>query len=243
MYYFNARYLPQGGPFISRDPLFEKYFYLSPYAYCSNNPINRVDPTGMTDYEVDMKNQTMTAVKGTEKKPDRLIVKNEKGETITSKKFAKGTISQLENLVNNDGNAGSRFSVSNDKARGEIFEFLAENTDSEWQTLNGSDANGNGINLVGTNYQPHEVSVLNDKFSEIRRDRGTVNELTHSHNKYSIPRIPSGYDVSRSDWQKGDHGNARKFPDVIQRVYDSIDKVYYNCGDQGFLQEPNKKKR
>jgi RHS repeat-associated protein len=45
MYYFNARYyaLPT---FISRDPLFEKYPWMSPYAYCSNNPVKYIDPDG-----------------------------------------------------------------------------------------------------------------------------------------------------------------------------------------------------
>jgi RHS repeat-associated protein len=48
MYYYSARYY-NPPTFISRDPLFEKYPTISPYAYCSNNPINRVDPTGMED--------------------------------------------------------------------------------------------------------------------------------------------------------------------------------------------------
>jgi RHS repeat-associated protein len=48
MYYFEARY--QSPPvFISRDPLFEARPYMSPYAYCSNSPVNRVDPNGMFD--------------------------------------------------------------------------------------------------------------------------------------------------------------------------------------------------
>jgi RHS repeat-associated protein len=55
MYYYSARYY-NPPVFISRDPLFEKYPFMSPYAYCSNNPINRVDPTGMSDspiYDLD----------------------------------------------------------------------------------------------------------------------------------------------------------------------------------------------
>jgi hypothetical protein len=39
--------------FISKDPLFEKYPWMSPYAYCSNNPVNRIDPTGMSDGWID----------------------------------------------------------------------------------------------------------------------------------------------------------------------------------------------
>ncbi len=35
--------------FTSRDPLFEKYFWMSPYAYCANNPVKYIDPTGMSD--------------------------------------------------------------------------------------------------------------------------------------------------------------------------------------------------
>ena len=29
------------------DPLAEKYYNVSPYAYCGNNPVNRIDPNGM----------------------------------------------------------------------------------------------------------------------------------------------------------------------------------------------------
>ena len=46
MYYFEARYY-RAPTFTSRDPLFEKYFWMSPYAYCANNPVKYIDPTGM----------------------------------------------------------------------------------------------------------------------------------------------------------------------------------------------------
>ena len=29
------------------DPLCEKYYSISPYAYCAGNPVNLVDPEGM----------------------------------------------------------------------------------------------------------------------------------------------------------------------------------------------------
>lgn len=32
------------------DPLAHKYFSMSPYCYCGNDPVNRFDPDGRTDY-------------------------------------------------------------------------------------------------------------------------------------------------------------------------------------------------
>jgi RHS repeat-associated protein len=47
LYDFLARgYDPAIGRFMSIDPLAEKYYSVSPYAYCLNNPIKYVDPTG-----------------------------------------------------------------------------------------------------------------------------------------------------------------------------------------------------
>ena len=51
MYDFLARYLqPKLGRFTTIDPLAEKYPHMSPYAYCSCNPVNFVDPDGMDWY-------------------------------------------------------------------------------------------------------------------------------------------------------------------------------------------------
>ena len=44
---FGARfYGPATAIFLQQDPLAEKYYNLSPYAYCANNPVNFVDPDG-----------------------------------------------------------------------------------------------------------------------------------------------------------------------------------------------------
>jgi hypothetical protein len=31
-------------------PLFEKYSFISPYNYCANNSVNKIDSTGMEDW-------------------------------------------------------------------------------------------------------------------------------------------------------------------------------------------------
>jgi RHS repeat-associated protein len=59
MYYYSARYYAPP-TFISRDPMFEEKPWMSPYAYCANSPINKVDPTGEDEYEFDTKAGTFT---------------------------------------------------------------------------------------------------------------------------------------------------------------------------------------
>ncbi|GAB6013538.1 RHS repeat-associated core domain-containing protein, partial [Viscerimonas tarda] len=47
LYDFEARQLDGYGGFTSMDPLAEKYYSISPYAYCANNPVRYIDPTGL----------------------------------------------------------------------------------------------------------------------------------------------------------------------------------------------------
>ncbi len=48
MYYYEARYY-KPPVFTSRDPMMDQKPWLTPYHYCSNNPVERVDPSGMLD--------------------------------------------------------------------------------------------------------------------------------------------------------------------------------------------------
>ena len=46
-YDYGARHMsPDVGRFTTIDPMAEKYYNISPYAYCVNNPINNIDPNG-----------------------------------------------------------------------------------------------------------------------------------------------------------------------------------------------------
>ena len=48
---YGARfYHPLSTRWTTMDPLAEKYYFLSPYAYCSGNPVNFVDPDGRKLY-------------------------------------------------------------------------------------------------------------------------------------------------------------------------------------------------
>jgi len=46
-YDYGARHMsPDAGRFTTIDPMAEKYYNISPYAYCANNPVNAFDPDG-----------------------------------------------------------------------------------------------------------------------------------------------------------------------------------------------------
>lgn len=49
LYYFGARYYdPRASIWLSTDPLMEKYPNVNPYVYCVDNPVNLIDPNGMS---------------------------------------------------------------------------------------------------------------------------------------------------------------------------------------------------
>lgn len=43
-------YDPFIGRWTSAGPMAEKYYHLSPYAFCHNNAVNAVDPDGRDDF-------------------------------------------------------------------------------------------------------------------------------------------------------------------------------------------------
>ena len=51
-YDYGARHMDGAlGRFTTMDPMCEKYYGISPYAYCANNPVNLVDPDGRDWYQ------------------------------------------------------------------------------------------------------------------------------------------------------------------------------------------------
>jgi RHS repeat-associated protein len=112
MYYYEARYY-NPPMFISRDPLFEKKPWINPYAYVSNNPINRIDPTGMLDWEPEITTKGETQYKA------------EKGDSKETLKSQYGLSNEQASQIMNKAKLPQNGEISvGSKISGEIVESV-----------------------------------------------------------------------------------------------------------------------
>jgi hypothetical protein len=78
--------------FFSTIYLFTKNLKITRYAFCSNDPINRIDPDGMDDYEINSTGKVVNRIENTER--DAFFMVDKKGNRIEGKElsFAYGTV-------------------------------------------------------------------------------------------------------------------------------------------------------
>ena len=108
-------YDPALGRWHVVDPLAERRIEWSPYAYCLNNPILRLDPNGLTDFTFDKKSGDVKQVGEANDEPDRVLKtysrKSKKGEVKYKKNgeakvafggVEKGILKDGQNFKNDD---------------------------------------------------------------------------------------------------------------------------------------------
>ena len=105
MYDFGARWYDVAGVpmWTSIDPLAEKYYNVSPYAYCGGNPVNAIDPDGRACGDYYTNNGAY--VGSDEKDDDKAYVSDSKGDvSFMNQKFSElsvsnSTLNQFANTV------------------------------------------------------------------------------------------------------------------------------------------------
>ncbi|WP_029905331.1 RHS repeat-associated core domain-containing protein [Prevotella sp. 10(H)] len=91
MYDYSAKFYEPGiGRFSTVDPLAEKYYSWSPYAYVGNNPLKYIDPTGMDWWSTNNPEEI-----------EKVLLALKSGESIDSQEFGdKWT--RIESVSEND---------------------------------------------------------------------------------------------------------------------------------------------
>ncbi|MCQ2185341.1 MAG: hypothetical protein MJY92_01270 [Bacteroidales bacterium] len=74
-------YNPENARWNSPDPMAEKYYYLSPYAFCNNNPVIFVDPDGKVIRKLYPDKIVISAIIKTNESLVSEMMKSHKGNT------------------------------------------------------------------------------------------------------------------------------------------------------------------
>ena len=120
---FGARYYsPSLCRWTTLDPQAGKYLSVSSYNYCNNNPVNFVDPNGMSVYEL-LSDGTIVLVESNDDKYD--VVKANGAEF-----YVKGN--SIMTQLFNSGTCGFPKAEGYSKQMIELFYFLADYSDVEW---------------------------------------------------------------------------------------------------------------
>ncbi len=169
------------------DPLAEKYYSISPYAWCGGNPVSRIDPDGRADFEVNTNNKSI--IKNDNTSEDRVFIVNENGDKTLISTFEVGTLKLNEKQVKVDGKIVtiSFFEVKGDDNATSLFEAFADPsvTKVEWTHAKVGKENS-GRNIVGTNFDEGSTAVG----SFLARKGYTLREVIHNHTSGNFNTSP-----------------------------------------------------
>ena len=215
----------------SVDPLAEKYPDISPYVYCHDNPVNKIDPNGMDDYRMNAYG-FISFSKKTDDNFDRLFAVNNSNIKIKDKSFLKSFMKQRNN---SDGD----FSLtSNSDLAASFFKFVAENTNVEWG-MDGYKTKGKISYLIRTSHKEDQVNMF----------YGILNKLDMFYSIHSHPgksqSMPSGFEEMNngSKYIRYTSGNDYTTITNIFNTFKIANKKYPESYPRIYLYHPKSKIR
>ena len=214
---FGARqHDPQLGRWITIDPFAQKRYWVSPYNYVQNNPLNRYDPNGLTDYTLNKKTGDVKQVGKKNDDPDRIVKTNQKGEVKYKKNGeARVAVDGIEKGILKDGqnfqNKDQVISIGGDgqPSIDGVKSFTLKLSEYIGKEINGfsysSKGSGNVTDMVLGKYQDNEL----DKSS------GTTRALQNKYgNKFSFNNIVQEFHTHPN----GQLGSTQSDPELSQDV-------------------------
>ena len=226
-YFFGARTLfAPINRFNQLDPLCEEYYHISPYAYCANNFINALDPTGMDIWEINNEGRVVNHIETTEH--DAFYMVDKKGIRIKDKEliFKYGTVKSFKSqYFDKEKNLSfDYYNVKGDSNGKQLFEFFATNTSVEWSQLLLGKNETNGLNIISTSHMNDTekgiIFLYNKQYKYGYTIRG------HIHNHFQN-KNPSSNDVENAKIISQNHQKlGRKIP--FFKIFMSKTKEYTN---------------
>ena len=209
------------------DPLAEIAPDKTPYHFVSNNPINRIDPDGLTDYEINSKGEVVKTIEN--KKADNFYMVDNDGNRIEGQSitFDYGTVESHRSQSgtyqkrNADGTRSEEvttidiFKVRGDNNGTQLFEFFADNTSVEWSQAKTGIEGDKGLNFLTTGHieytEPGIAALINGQLS----GGYTIRELNHNHPGGTA--VPSG--IPGLTGSSGDVSFAKTVTEWYKKAY------------------------
>ncbi len=195
LYDFSARWYDMTLPrFLSLDPLAEKNCSVSPYSYCSGNPVNKIDPTGMDEWEINKRGEIVNRIKTKEHDAFYIVNKNKDGtyereysvddkgnKYYNSISFKYGTVANSFTEKMEGGGSYDAYNINGDENGSHLFEFLAKNTDVEWSKLSYGTSGNSGLNVLTTSHGTSSEGGMTNYVSKHVSLPYIIRSDTHSH--------------------------------------------------------------
>ncbi len=195
------------------DPLCEKYYSISPYAWCGNNTVNRVDPDGMALYFM-RKNGKIIELDPLYKEAEVLLTVNNDGKFISIELKDGNLLLQLAN--------GKEAGTTNIDDAFNLFKFAADNSTPEW-SLKGYKQDKKSMGFLLTRGEDGEVASGHGKYNKEK----LAFDL-HSHPPGSDNIGPSGSIV--------DNGvTLQSFPMGHHDAYNMMTNLKRNINTQHYI--------
>ena len=192
---FGARlYDPRTAAWLSQDPMAEKYYDFSPYAYCAGNPVNLVDPTGMDWYYLHQDGTITLGFKDNEDKDDDYLVLGywEKDSIGPSLSIRVPKAVNLGGLSQDISSANLSHAISSsDESIIDLFDFVIHHSEKrEWAiaSFKGED----GSRTYGLVQGKKDTSVPSPTVIQGLEEKDMITKI-HTHEGYIQDPGGSGY--------------------------------------------------
>lgn len=181
--FHGRRQYPHLGIFTTPDPHAESCHDISPYAYCTGNPIMFIDPTGQDSLRYNRLGELiMRQICDGE---DYLEIVDNEGNITASTIVPDGTIEDVTIAYAKDSNSNNvpflSMEIRGDDNGERLFQFFAQNTTVEWSRTELGFAGPSGLNILTSSHNSRAESGFGWLFMNKLRFGYTIRTNTHSH--------------------------------------------------------------